>query len=159
MVQRLDHAQLAPHAAERFLAFSMSLDGNLVDAKLRELVQLRASQLNGCAFCTDMHVKAARIAGERELRLHHVAVWRESPLFDERERAALEWTEALTEIGTHGVPKETYDEVRFVLGEALLAELSYVIVAINGWNRLSVAFTPVPGSADAYLGLDKAEMA
>lgn len=153
MTQRLDYASHAPDAARAYFAFSQTLDGNGQDKLLHELVNLRASQMNGCAFCTDMHVKAARIAGERELKLHHVAVWRDSPLFDDRERAALEWTEALTDLASGGIADALYDRVRSVLGEALLVRISFMAVAINGWNRLGVAFRPVPGSADEMLGL------
>ncbi|WP_172294033.1 carboxymuconolactone decarboxylase family protein [Pseudoruegeria sp. HB172150] len=159
MSQRLDYTNAAPTPARAYFAFSQSLDGNRLDPILRELVNLRASQMNGCAFCTDMHVKSARIHGERELRLHHVAVWRESPLFDERERAALEWTEALTQMTPAGISDELYNRVKFELGEDLLAELTFAVVAINGWNRVAVAFTPVPGSSDRMLGLDKAVLA
>lgn len=125
---------------------------------LLHLIKLRASQINGCAFCVDMHVKEARIHGERELRLHHVVVWRESPLFSPRERAVLEWTEALTQLSPHGVSDEIYHRVREQLSEQELADLSFLIVAINGWNRLSVAFQVVPGSRDKLYGLDKANL-
>ena len=100
--------------------------------------RLRASQLNGCAFCVDMHVKEAKIHGDRELRLHHVAVWRESPLFSEQERAALEWTEALTQLTPHGVSDAIYASVREQFSEQELSDLTFLVVAINGWNRLNV---------------------
>ncbi|MBS8229046.1 carboxymuconolactone decarboxylase family protein [Vannielia litorea] len=156
MTRRFDYAANAPGATRAFLAFHQSLSGNRLDPILHELINLRASQMNGCAFCADMHVKAARLAGERELRLHHVATWRESQLFDARERAALEWTEALTALDGKGVAPETYDRLLDILGEDLLTDLTFAVVAINGWNRLSVASTPVPGSSDALFGLDKA---
>lgn len=128
-------------------------------APLAHLVMLRASQINGCAFCVDMHVKEAKIHGDRELRLHHVAVWRESPLFSEQERAALEWTEALTQLSPHGVSDAIYASVREQFSEQELSELTFLVVAINGWNRLNVAFRTVPGSADKQFGLDKAGLA
>jgi len=103
-----------------------------------------------------MHVKEAKLAGERELRLHHVAVWRESPLFTAKEKAILEWTEALTRLSPEGVPDALFQRVRGQLSEKELADLSFLVVAINGWNRLGVAFQSVPGSADAQYGLDKA---
>ena len=116
MTQRLDFAKLSPELLKKYYEFSMAVKA-AIEPKIKHLVDLRASQINGCAFCVDMHVKEAKIAGERELRLHHVAIWRESPLFDEHERAALEWTEAVTRLGPHGVPDEIYDRVRGVLGD------------------------------------------
>ena len=111
-----------------------------IEANLLELVRLRASYLNGCAHCVDMHTKDARAAGETEQRLYAVPVWRETPFFTPRERAALAWTEAVTDLGREGVPDETYDAARAHFDEAELARLTMAIVAINGWNRLSVAF-------------------
>ncbi|MEP6829583.1 MAG: carboxymuconolactone decarboxylase family protein, partial [Rhizomicrobium sp.] len=109
-----------------------------------------------CAFCVDMHSKEAKIHGERELRLYHVAIWRESNLFDARERAALEWTEVLTQLPPHGVSDAVYNSVRAVFSEKELSDLSYSVMAINGWNRLSIGFRSVPGSRDALYGLTKA---
>lgn len=153
---RLNYFEKAPDPANRYLSFSQAVDKNKAITGLRELVTIRASQLNGCAFCVDMHVKEAKINGERELRIHHLAIWHESPLFDERERAALEWTEVLTRLPAHGVPDEVYERVRQQFSEADLAALTFLIVAINGWNRLGVAFRTTPGSADQAFGLDKA---
>lgn len=159
MSQRLDYYQSSPDAAKKYVEFSNLLHKKPFLAEVGHLVTLRASQLNGCAFCVDMHVKEAKIRGERELRLHHVAVWRESTLFTARERAALAWTEALTHLAPHGVPEAVFDSVRAQLSDEDLADLSFLIVAINGWNRLSVAFQAVPGSADKLYGLDKAGLA
>ncbi|WP_018913174.1 carboxymuconolactone decarboxylase family protein [Thiomonas sp. FB-6] len=156
MNQRLDYARLGADLFQRYLAFSQAFH---MDHGLALLVDIRASQLNGCAFCLDMHVKQARMHGERELRLHHVAVWRESPLFTAKERAALAWTEALTQIGPHGLSDELYELGRAEFTEAELAELAFRITAINGWNRLSVAFRTTPGSKDKVYGLDKAGLA
>ncbi len=156
MSQRLDYFQSSPDAAKKYIEFNTVLHKNPFLAEIGHLVTLRASQLNGCAFCVDMHVKEAKIHGERELRLHHVAVWRESTLFSARERAVLEWTEALTHLGPHGVSDAVFNGVRAQLSEAELADLSFLIIAINGWNRLSVAFQVVPGSADKLYGLEKA---
>ena len=156
MTQRIDYIQKSPDLFKAYLAFSQAIRGSAIDAVTRNLVQIRASQMNGCAFCLDMHVKEAKIDGERELRLHHVAIWRESPLFSERERAALEWTEALTRLSDHGVSDEIYDAVRKQLSEKDMSDLSFAIMAINGWNRLSIGFQAAPGSADAAYGLDKA---
>ena len=155
MSERLDYAKISPDLTKAYYTFSMAEAHSAIEETIRDLVHIRASQINGCAFCLDMHVKEAKIHGERELRLHHVAVWRESPLFDERERAALEWTEALTKLGAHGVPDEIYDKVRAVLSEKELSDLSFIVAAINGWNRMSVGFTVVPGSMDGPYGLTK----
>jgi AhpD family alkylhydroperoxidase len=157
---RLDYARPSPALFAKFLDFSLAVgrEGSL-DPKLVLLVEIRASQMNGCAFCVDMHVKEAHLRGERELRLHHVAIWRESPLFDARERAALAWTEALTQIAPTGVSDALYTEVREQFSEKQLADLTFCVMAINGWNRANVAFRTVPGSKDQAYGLDKAGLA
>ena len=103
-----------------------------------------------------MHVKEARIHGERELRLHHVAIWHESPLFSARERAALAWTELLTRLPASGVSEADYQAARDEFNEQELSALSFAIVGINGWNRLAIGFAAVPGSMDKAYGLDKA---
>ena len=156
MTQRLDYSQQSPAIFKKFLQFSMALHASTIEAPLRALVEIRASQMNGCAFCLDMHVKQARIGGERELRLHHVAIWRESTLFSARERAALAWTEALTRIPEGGVSDALFDSVRTQLSEKEISDLTFEIMAINGWNRASIAFRVEPGSLDKMYGLDKA---
>lgn len=156
MTQRLDYLKLAPKLAQKLTELTLAVKGGGLDQKLLNLVETRASQINGCAFCLDLHVKDARIHGERELRLHHVAIWHESPLFDLREKAALAWTEVLTRLAPGGVPEEAYEALRLHFSDQEIAELTYMIMAINAWNRLAIAFTPVPGSADRSLGLDKA---
>jgi alkylhydroperoxidase family enzyme len=103
-----------------------------------------------------MHVKEAKLEGERELRLYHVAVWRESPLFSERERAALEWTEAVTRVADSQVPDELFERVRKILSEKEISDLTFAVAIINTWNRLGVSFRSTPGSADSVYGLDKA---
>ncbi|GFE79993.1 alkyl hydroperoxide reductase AhpD [Steroidobacter agaridevorans] len=155
-MQRINYAQQSPELLKKFAAFNLALEESTIEESIRDLVTLRASQLNGCGFCVDMHVKEAKIHGERELRLHHVAVWRESTLFAPRERAALAWTEIVTKLPEQGVPDDIYERVRGQLSEKEISDLTFAIVAINGWNRLSVAFRSVPGSADALYGLDKA---
>ncbi len=156
MTQRLDYSQQSPALFKKFLEFSLAMQASSIEEPLRLLVEVRASQMNGCAFCLDMHVKQARIHGERELRLHHVAIWRESTLFSPRERAALAWTEALTRIPEGGVSDALFDSVRTQLSEKEITDLTFEIMAINGWNRASVAFRAVPGSLDKMYGLDKA---
>ncbi|MCQ4288800.1 carboxymuconolactone decarboxylase family protein [Pseudomonas stutzeri] len=158
MSQRLDYFKLSPDAAGKYIELTQLLNEKPFLSEVGHLVTLRASQINGCAFCVDMHVKEAKIHGERELRLHHVTVWRESTLFSPRERAALEWTEALTRLGPHGVADEIYNDMREHLSDAELVDLSFLIISINGWNRLSVAFQAVPGSADKLYGLEKADL-
>ncbi len=114
-------------------------------------MNIRASQINGCGFCLDMHVKEAKIHGESELRLYHVAIWRESNLFVPRERAALAWTEAVTNLPEGGIPDELYERVRGQLSEKEISDLTFSIMVINAWNRASIAFKAVPGSADKAL--------
>ena len=156
MTQRINYAQQSPELFQKFSAFSVALGSSAIDASLRHLVEIRASQMNGCALCVDMHIKQATLHGERPLRLHHLTIWRESPLFSPRERAALAWTEVLTHIPAHGVPDALYEEVRAALSEKEMADLTFVIMAINAWNRAGNAFRTVPGSLDAAFGLDKA---
>jgi AhpD family alkylhydroperoxidase len=151
--QRLDYSRVSANLFQKYLDFAMAFD---MDEGLALLVDIRASQLNGCAFCLDMHVKQAKMRGERELRLYHVAIWRESPLFTPKERAALAWTEALTRIAAEGVSDAVYADAREHFSAEDLAQLTFRVVAINGWNRLNVAFRTPPGSKDQMLGLDKA---
>ena len=151
--QRLDYSQQSPDLFKKYLDFSMSFR---LDETVATLVDIRASQLNGCAFCVDMHVKQARIHGERDLRLHHVAVWRESPLFTPKERAALAWAEALTRLAPEGVSDAAYGDACEHFSPEELSQLTFRVVAINGWNRLNAAFLPTPGAQDKMLGLDKA---
>ncbi|OXJ22530.1 carboxymuconolactone decarboxylase family protein [Burkholderia sp. HI2714] len=158
MSQRLNYIQQSPELSKKLLDLSNLLRSSAIEESIRDLVSIRASQLNGCAFCVDMHVKEAHIHGERELRLHHLATWRESTLFAPRERAALAWTEALTKLGEHGVPDDIYDRVRGQLSEKELSDLTFEVMAINAWNRANVAFRTVPGSSDKAFGLDKANL-
>jgi len=158
MTQRINAYAQSPELFKKFIEFSMLLKSSAIEAPIIGLVEIRASQMNGCAFCLDMHVKEAKIRGERELRLHHVAIWRESTLFSPRERAALAWTEALTRLPEHGVSDEVYESVRAQFSEKELSDLSFAVMAINGWNRLNVGFQTAPGSADKAYGLDKANL-
>jgi AhpD family alkylhydroperoxidase len=158
MTQRLNYAQQSPELFKKFMEFSMALRSSVIDEKLQALVEIRASQINGCGFCLDMHVKQAKIHGETELRLYHVAIWRESNLFVPRERAALAWTEALTNLPEGGIPDEIYERVRGQLSEKEISDLTFVVMAINAWNRVNVGFKTVPGTADKAYGLDKADL-
>lgn len=159
MSQRIHYMQQSPELFRKFVEFSMLVEKGAIEEPIRDLVAIRASQINGCGFCVDMHVKQARLHGERELRLHHLAIWRESTLFAPRERAALAWTEALTRLPEHGVADDVYDRVRNELSEKELSDLTFSVMAINAWNRVNVAFRTVPGSQDKAFGLDKAGLA
>ena len=159
MTQRINYIQQSPELFKKLLDFSNQLKESAIEESIRDLVSIRASQINGCGFCVDMHVKEARIHGERELRLHHLAIWRESTLFAPRERAALAWAKALTKLAELGVPDDIYERVRAQFSEKELSDLTYEVMAINAWNRANVAFRTVPGSADKAFGLDKANLA
>jgi AhpD family alkylhydroperoxidase len=158
MTQRIDYIKQAPNLFKKFVEFNNQVHEGSIEESIRDLVAIRASQINGCGFCLDMHVKQAVIHGERPLRLHHLAAWRESTLFIPRERAALAWTEALTTLSPQGVPDEVYERVRTQLSEKELTDLTYEIMAINAWNRVNVAFKVVPGAFDKEWGLDKANL-
>ena len=141
---RLDFARIAPEAVRAQLGLEAYVRGSGLEPSLIELVKLRASMINGCAYCVDMHTKDARFAGEREQRLYAVSVWREAPFFTPRERAALSWTDALTDMAHTDVSDDLFHEVRPHFSDRELVDLTMVVVTINGWNRLSVSFrTPV----------------
>lgn len=145
MEQRIDYRQVAPGALGAMFGLERYVRESGLEHSLLELVKLRASQINGCAYCVDMHTKDARAAGESEQRLYAVSVWREAPFFSERERAALAWTEALTLVSERGVPDDLYAEVREHFSERELVDLTLAVVAINGWNRLAISFRPAVG--------------
>jgi AhpD family alkylhydroperoxidase len=155
MTQRIDYQKQSPELFKKFVEFSLVLKHSAIEESIRDLVDIRASQINGCAFCLDMHVKEATLHGERPLRLHHVATWRESTLFSPRERAALAWTEILTQIPAQGVPDDVYERVRTQLSEKELSDLTFLVMSINAWNRVNVGFRVVPGTYDKAFGVDK----
>lgn len=155
MTQRIDYQKQSPELFRKFVAFSMAFEQSAIEEPICDLVDVRASQINGCAFCLDMHVKAPTMHGERPLRLHHVAAWRESMLFSPRERAALAWTEILTRVPDEGVPDDVYERVRTELSEKELSDLTFLVMSINAWNRVNVAFQVVPGTSDQVFGVDK----
>jgi AhpD family alkylhydroperoxidase len=144
MQQRMDYAKAAPEGVATLRKLNAYLNGSTLDAKLRHLVFLRASQINGCAFCVDMHVREALADGEEERRLHHVVTWNESPLFDARERAALAWTEAVTLVAEGHVPDAAYAAARQHFDERQLADLTLAIATINAWNRMAISFRKLP---------------
>jgi AhpD family alkylhydroperoxidase len=158
MTQRLNYQEQSPELFRKLVELNTVIKQGAIEESILDLVAIRASQINGCGFCVDMHIKQATIHGERALRLHHVAAWRESTLFIPRERAALAWTEALTRLPEQGVPDEIYERVRTQLSEKELSDLTFEVMAINAWNRINVAFKFVPGSYDKAFGLDKAHL-
>jgi AhpD family alkylhydroperoxidase len=143
--QRLDYRSVLPEATHALRGLERVVDSSTLEPALRELVKLRASQINGCAYCVDMHTKDAIALGEDQQRLHRVAVWRESPGFTPRERAALSWTESLTLIAQSGAPADVYQEMAAEFEPAEQVALTLAIVAINGWNRLAVGFRATVG--------------
>ena len=142
---RLDYGEIAPDLMKAMNGLERYVRHSTIEASLRDMVKLRASQLNGCAYCVDMHWKDARANGETEERLYSLVVWHESPLYTERERAALLWTESLTLISEDHVPDEVYEEVRQHFTEKELVDLTGTIALINAWNRFGVSFRDVPG--------------
>jgi AhpD family alkylhydroperoxidase len=146
MSQRLKFYELGSEAIKPLQALEKYLSGCGLEKPLLELVKLRASQINGCAYCLDMHTKDARAAGETEQRLYVLSAWREAPFYSDRERAALEWTEAVTLISATHVPDEIYEKVRPYFSPEELLNLTMAVVAINGWNRLAISFRSEPGT-------------
>jgi AhpD family alkylhydroperoxidase len=146
MEARFNYLKAAPGVFKAMLGITQYLRGSGLDESLLTLVDLRASQINGCAYCIDMHWKDLRAAGESEQRLYSLDAWRESPFYTDRERAALEWTEALTLISDGHVPDEIYEKVRQQFDEKQLSDLTLAVVAINGWNRLNISARTVPGN-------------
>jgi len=146
MKARLDPRKAAPEAMEAVSHLHAYVRNCGLDHKLLELVKLRASQINGCAWCMDMHSKELRAAGEDEQRLHLLSAWRECPFYTDRERAALAWPEALTLLAQGNVPDDVFALARAQFSEQDLVKLTVAIVAINGANRINVAFRAVPGS-------------
>ncbi len=156
MAQRLNYASYAKELIGTLQGMTKMTKNASLDHSLIDLVTLRTSQINGCAFCVDMHAKEAKIHGERELRLYHLPVFRESPLFSEREKAALEWTETVTRLSETSVSDDLYARLREHFSEKEVTDLTCVIGIINMWNRFAVPFQTPPGSLDGLYGLDKA---
>lgn len=146
MEERLDYAKVAPNGYKAMLGLERYVRGCGLEHGLIELVKIRASQLNGCAFCLDMHTKDARAAGESEQRIYALSAWHEAPFYTERERAALLWTETLTLVAQNRAPDEVYEQARQHFSEEELVNLTLAIVTINGWNRLAIGFRTTPGS-------------
>ncbi|MCZ2291544.1 MAG: carboxymuconolactone decarboxylase family protein [Burkholderiales bacterium] len=146
MEQRLDYKTASPAGFQGMLQLQLAVNKSGLEESLLELVKSRASQINGCAWCLDMHTKDARAMGESEQRLYLLPVWRDAHCYTPRERAALGWTEAVTKIAdVHDVPDSVYAEARKHFDEKALVDLTMAIIAINGWNRLNVAFRTTVG--------------
>jgi len=149
MESRIEFSKVNPDALSAMYALEAYVQGSIIEQSLIDLVKIRASQINGCAFCIDMHTKEARARGESEQRLYLLDAWREAQFYTERERAALEWAESLTLVSSTRVPDDVFERVRRHLSEAELVDLSMAMVAINSWNRLCIAFRAIPGSFQA----------
>lgn len=146
MKTRLDYQKAFPEAVQAMLHLEAILRRSGLEPALYELVKIRASQLNGCAYCLDMHTKDARAQGETEQRIYALSAWHEAPFFTERECAALAWTEAITNIQQGHASEEAYTEARAQFSEEELAKLTFAITQINSWNRIAIAFRPEVGS-------------
>ncbi len=146
MKERLNYQKVAPEALKPMLELEKYVATSGLDRSLYELVKTRASQINGCAYCLDMHTKDARKSGETEQRLYVLSAWRETSFYTPKERAALAWTEAVTQISENGVSEELFKATSQHFEEKELVALTMAIVAINGWNRLAISFGTVPGS-------------
>jgi len=146
MTERLKFARAFPEGIHALMTLGKTINAGGLEASLLELVKVRASQLNGCAYCIDMHTKDARAAGETEQRLYALSAWRETPFFTPRERAALAWTEAITNIQLGHADDAIYEQVRSEFNDADLVKLTLGITQINAWNRIAIAFRTEPGT-------------
>ncbi len=146
MEQRLNAYEKAPGAFTAMFGLGKYLAKSSIERSLLHLIDYRVSQINGCAYCLDMHSKDLRHEGETEQRIYLLSAWRESPFYTERERAALAWAEAVTLVSETNVPDDVYEEARKVFSEEELIDLTMAVIAINGWNRLNVAFRTTPGT-------------
>ena len=144
MKPRMNFQQAAPDTVKALIALETQVQASGLEQSLIELVKTRASQINGCAFCINMHTQDARKHGETEQRLYLLDAWREAPVYSDRERAALAWTEAVTLIAKTHAPDDVYDEVRAHFSDAETVNLTMLIATINAWNRLAIAFRAVP---------------
>ncbi|HEV2248514.1 MAG TPA: carboxymuconolactone decarboxylase family protein [Terriglobia bacterium] len=143
---RIRYVRVAPEGIHALHGLETYVRNCGLEPELLELVKLRASQINGCAYCIDMHTKDARARGETEQRLYELSVWEETPFYSDRERAALAWTETITLIASSHVPDSVYELARQHFSEKELVDLTMAIIAINSWNRLAVSFRTVPGT-------------
>lgn len=146
MNERFQFAKVAPGAYRAMAALEHYLHETGLEESLLHLVKLRASQINGCAYCLDMHWKDLKAIGESDQRLYELNAWQEAPFYSERERVALAWTEAVTRVADTHVPDEVYEKVRGVFSEKEIADLTLAVAAINAWNRLAIASRTLPGT-------------
>lgn len=146
MIRRLAYYQIAPEGIQALAATRPYFEASSVGARLRALVELRVSQINGCAYCVDMHSREARHAGETQQRLDCLPVWRETSFFDDRERAALAWAESVTLVSQTGVPDAVYEEVRKYFSDKEVVDLTLVIAVMNAWNRIAISFRQGPAA-------------
>ncbi len=144
MDTRIDYSKASPAALKAMYALQVAVNTSGLEPSLQELVKLRVSQINGCAFCIDMHFREAKAKGEKEERLYLLDAWRESPVYTDRERAALAWAEAVTLVSQTHVPDEVFAEARKHFDESELVNLTLAVVAINGWNRFSIGSRVMP---------------
>lgn len=144
MSSRIDYYKVSPDVVKAMIGLENIINKSGLERSLLDLVKLRASQINGCAFCVDTHCADARKNGESERRLYAVAVWRETHFFTDKERAALAWTEAVTLLSETHAPDELYQEVLKYFNEKETVDLTFAIITINGWNRLAVSFRKLP---------------
>jgi AhpD family alkylhydroperoxidase len=149
MQTRFNYRQASPGAYAAMVTLEAHVATSGLEPTLLDLVRVRVSQINGCAYCIDMHTKDARKRGETEQRLYALNAWREAPFFSERERATLAWAEAVTLITGHAVPDALYESARAHFSEQELTDLTLAVVSINGWNRLAISFGLVPGDYHA----------
>ena len=146
MQPRLDYQQASPQGVQAMFQLERAVRESGLEPKLLELIKTRASQINGCAYCIDMHTKDARALGETEQRLFALSAWQETPFYTEKERAALKWTEAITDIQRGHAADDVFEEVRNHFEDAALMSLTLAFTTINAWNRIAIAFRLVPGS-------------
>jgi AhpD family alkylhydroperoxidase len=145
VIARIDYQHASPGVVKAMMALEVAVHRTALEPSLLELVKMRASQINGCAYCLDMHSKDARARGETEQRLYGLNAWRETPYYTERERAALAWTEAVTLVSETHVPDEVFETVKAQFSEEEIVNMTLAVVAINGWNRFAIGFRVVPG--------------
>ncbi len=148
-MQRFDYSKVAPGAYRAMAGLEHYLHECGLEVSLLHLIKLRASQVNGCAYCIDMHLKDLKSIGEGDQRLYELNAWEESPFYSDRERAALAWTEAVTQVADSRVPDDLYASVRQHFSEKELADLTFAIATINAWNRLAISARALPGTYEA----------
>jgi len=143
-MSRIAYHKVAPDTFKAMLQVKTQLDASSIDARLRAMVELRASQINGCLFCIELHSREARAAGETQQRMDCLPAWREAPMYTEREKAALAWTEAVTLVSETGVPDAVYEQARKHFSEKELTDLTFIVAIMNAWNRIAVSFRQMP---------------